>query len=134
MISSGFQSFVTFMTTIQMIFKQLSSIERYGQLRGGSRWNTSVKKAINQVKMRGLLNYFRCLFSDWLQHARQIWTEIDHFFYQKLMKKSWFYKKSILNFDVFRGVKVIPFPEGINQLFVLYPVFLWKAQSDIPDI
>ena len=50
-------------------------------------------------------------------------------------KKSLFYKKNIIWILAFScGVKVVPFPEGINQLFVLYPVFLWKAQSDIPGI
>ena len=46
------------------------------------------------------------------------------FFISKIYKKELILSKNILNFDVFSGVKVVPFPEGINQLFVLYPVFL----------
>ena len=73
---------------------------------------------------RGLLNYFCCLFADWLQHARQIWTEINHFLYQKFIKKSLFYQKIYWILTFSEAWKLFHFRKGLtNCLFYILSFF-----------
>ena len=91
------------------------------------RWLILLKFIAYKSKLNDVRGAHSIIFAvssriDCSMHDNSELKSIILFFELKMYEKA--FQKKCTEFCRFRGVKVFPFPEGINQLFVLYPVFL----------